>query len=73
MGFFDIFKTPLRKVPTLIDSLWSKIAEDDYSQLDPEKLKQYYREEFFIKAITNISASFIFSEGFSIKSEDSEA
>ena len=73
MGFFDIFKTPLRKVPSLIDSFWSKVAEDDYSQLDPEKLKQYYREEFFVKAITNISASFIFADGFSIKSEDSEA
>ena len=73
MGFFDIFKTPLRKVPSLIDSFWSKVAEDDYSQLDPEKLKQYYREEFFVKAITNISASFIFADGFSVKSEDSEA
>lgn len=73
MGFFDIFKTPLRKVPAIIDSLWSKIAEDDYSQLDPEKLKQYYREEFFVKAITNISASFIFADGFSVKCEDKEA
>jgi len=73
MGFFDIFKTPLRKVPSLIDSFWSKVAEDDYSQLDPEKLKQYYREEFFVKAITNISASFIFADGFSVKSEDPEA
>jgi len=42
----------------LIDSFWSKVAEDDYSQLDPEKLKQYYREEFFVKAITNISDSY---------------
>ncbi|SNZ08216.1 Phage portal protein, SPP1 Gp6-like [Persephonella hydrogeniphila] len=73
MGFFDIFKTPLRKVPSLIDSFWSKVAEDDYSQLDPEKLKQYYREEFFVKAITNISTSFVFADGFSIKSEDKEA
>jgi len=73
MGFFNIFKTPLRKVPALIDSIWNKLAEDDYSQLDPEKLKQYYREEFFVKAITNISASFIFSDEFSIKCKDTEA
>jgi hypothetical protein len=73
MGFFEIFKTPLRKIPNLIDSFWSRVAEDDYSQLDPEKLKQYYREEFFVKAITNISASFIFADGFSVKSKDKEA
>ena len=73
MGFFDILKTPLRRIPTLIDSFWSNLSSDDFSQLDPEKLKKYYREEFFIKAIVNISASFIFAEGFNIKSEDEEA
>ncbi|GAB6075745.1 phage portal protein [Desulfurobacterium crinifex] len=72
MGFFDIFRSPIRKVATLIDNFLSS-TEDDLSQLDPEILKKAYRENFFIKAIVNISASFLFSELPSIEAEDEEA
>ena len=73
MGFFDILKTLLRRIPTLIDNFQNNLSSDDFSQLDPEKLKKYYREEFFVKSIVNISSSFIFAGGFNIKSEDKEA
>jgi len=72
MGFFDIFRSPIRKVATFIDNFLPS-AEDDLSQLDPEILKKAYRENFFIKAIVNISASFLFSELPSIEAEDEEA
>lgn len=47
--------------------------EDDYTQLDPQNLKQAYREKPFIKAIVNISANFVFSAPPKIKSQDQKA
>ncbi|RUM59773.1 MAG: hypothetical protein DSY59_04010 [Persephonella sp.] len=47
--------------------------EDDYSQLDPEKLKEVYRKNLFVKAIVNISANFVFSSIPKVECDDEEA
>lgn len=69
---FGKILSPIRRLYQLVEiNLFS--AEDDLTQLDPEVLKELYRNSLFVKAIVNITASFVFPQPPKIECEDKTA